>query len=88
MFGYAEPNVIVALSGNPVNVPPATSPPFVVTTFDAQEAVPNNEPVNDVACKLPVIPYEPVSCFEFIQTEPLFTSKSPYDEVVVLSIIS
>ena len=26
----------------------------------------NAEPVNDVAFKLPVIAYEPVSCFEFM----------------------
>lgn len=36
----------------------------------------------------PVIPYEPVNCFEFIQTLPLFISKSPYEPVVVLSITS
>ena len=30
----------------------------------------------------PVTPYEPVSCFEFFHSEPLFTSKSPLVELI------
>lgn len=53
----------------------------------AYDEVPNNDPVNDVAEILPVTPYEPVNCFELTHTLPDLTSKSPYDDVVVLSIM-
>ena len=52
---------------------------------DANDAVPNRLPVNDVADNEPVNPYDPVSCFDVIQMLPLLTSKSPNDEVVVVS---
>ena len=47
--------------------------------------MPFNDPVNDVAVNEPVIAYEPVNCLELVHTLPLFTSKSPYDDVVVVS---
>ena len=55
---------------------------------EAYDAVPSNDPVNEFAWIDPVNPYDPVSCLELVQTEPLFINKSPYDPAVVESITS
>jgi len=56
------------------------------TALDDQLEVPNRDPVNDVAAKDPVKPYEPESCFEFIQRLPLLTRRSPNELDTILTL--